>query len=281
MDKTACLEEQAAELEALESIFGDDFRRVANDGCELILRPVTSGSSKQNHILVAVTIQFPPMYPTVVPDLTFRCIKGRLSDEQLNELAQLAHKAAAASVGSIMIFEVTESLREWLVQNNKKEVVSLRDDLQAAIELQEAEMRAQAEAAAAAQAEADRLRGDELSDDEYDLDEGSYENESTIVIPPNTIVTDESFLEWNRQFLEEQGMFRGASPLLDSPLGIEAIQHLILQSLQRTPSNISPAPPLLFQHHTTQNNVDLPNWQLKASTRSRKGRRASKSSSRT
>jgi len=74
-------EEQAMELEALEAIYMDEFKRI-DDGSdapsfELTLVPETGGDD--NHVSVCLHVEFPPDYPeSSAPRLKVRAARPRL-----------------------------------------------------------------------------------------------------------------------------------------------------------------------------------------------------------
>ena len=124
-------EEQDMEIQALEAIYVDDFKRVeedGTDGCasfELTLVPETGADEDVNHVSVALRVSYPPTYPEVVPALSVRAVRrGGLTDELLADLESLLRDAAASEelLGTPMVYALAEKAQEWLVEHNSPEM---------------------------------------------------------------------------------------------------------------------------------------------------------------
>jgi hypothetical protein len=125
MDAEEALEEQEMELEALESIYMDDFKLLTGEGVapaslQLRLVPVQGGADREeggNYVAALLKIDYTPMYPEEVPNTRVESEFG-LNATQLEELCDVACAAAEENVGEVMVYSIAEAVVEWLQQNN-------------------------------------------------------------------------------------------------------------------------------------------------------------------
>ncbi len=122
--------EQLDECEALRSIYGDDF---ASSDCagsssatavSFSLKILPNGSSPSedapNHVGIVLKVEFPPTYPETVPILTIPAASAKgLETSQLAQLEASAKACAEKNLGAPSIYEVTECIREWLLEHNE------------------------------------------------------------------------------------------------------------------------------------------------------------------
>ncbi len=121
-------EEQEMEAEALAAIFDTAFEIRSSEQpfvWAVKLVPVDCGGDADeeeaaNHVMVKLVANIPLEYPeTTLPQLDLEIIKG-LSQDNKNELLQLANDEAGANAGMPAIFAVCEAVRAWLADNNVK-----------------------------------------------------------------------------------------------------------------------------------------------------------------
>ena len=120
-------EEQANELEALEAIYGDDFKKLDDSPptFEVTLVPEAGAGEDVNHVSVALKVVYTPTYPEAPPELELRAVRrGGLTDEGLVECLQLVRDAASSDdvLGMAMVYTLAEKCIEWLVDHNKPEM---------------------------------------------------------------------------------------------------------------------------------------------------------------
>eukprot|EP00930_Biecheleria_cincta_P079976 TRINITY_DN68039_c0_g1_i1.p1 TRINITY_DN68039_c0_g1~~TRINITY_DN68039_c0_g1_i1.p1 ORF type:complete len:318 (-),score=65.11 TRINITY_DN68039_c0_g1_i1:384-1337(-) len=111
-------DEVTDEIEALEAMFGEDFKRTGEVSVELLIAPPPESDG---HIYGSARLQccFPPEYPeNAAPGI--KIIAGaELSEAQVSQIQNVAETAAAEGSGSVVVFSVTEAVREWLQDNTK------------------------------------------------------------------------------------------------------------------------------------------------------------------
>lgn len=186
LSKDECAEQQSNELEALQSMYMDDFcvlpavsdsqagsilpstgsapnvavRRsdasnqpLKHFSLKLVPHPAhasASSSDIRNHVSVSMEVTLPLLYPSEPPVLRLEKLHG-LSDLQLSELGSALQKQSSRLLGSVMIFELAQIAEEYLRQHNVKQV-SFHEEMLA---------RARKEEAAAQELEAKALQQEE------------------------------------------------------------------------------------------------------------------------
>lgn len=122
-------EEQEMELQALEAIYGDDFKNLDGSGpaaFEVVLVPEAGAGEDVNHVSVAMQVTYSETYPEAAPaQIKLRAVRrGALTDELMGECEELL-KAAASSdecLGTAMVYLLAEKCIEWLVEHNQPEL---------------------------------------------------------------------------------------------------------------------------------------------------------------
>ncbi|KAJ0395148.1 hypothetical protein P43SY_002432 [Pythium insidiosum] len=112
-------EEQAMEVEALESIYMDEFKKLSDDPLSYQIHIVPNQDGQNNHVALTLKCQIPETYPDVEPHVEIVLEKG-LSDPQYKELKQLVMQHVSENMGMAMMFMVCEAVREYLVENNRE-----------------------------------------------------------------------------------------------------------------------------------------------------------------
>ncbi|XP_034051262.1 eIF-2-alpha kinase GCN2 isoform X2 [Thalassophryne amazonica] len=129
--------QQEHELEALASIFGDDFHDLrGNDPWKvkrspevyLCLRPKGLNNRQESYVTVDLHGQCPSMYPDVPPVLELKNAKG-LSNDNLQNLQFELTKLAAARCGEVMIYELADHIQGFLSEHNKPPSRSFHEEM--------------------------------------------------------------------------------------------------------------------------------------------------------
>ena len=187
--------EQDDEMEALESMYPDDFERFSKDGdgsrptFKIALLPTEPADEEVNHVGCELRVECPPDYPSDSPPVFTILPLEKLTEKQCATLLGVANEAAEENVGAPAVFMVIEAVREWLMENNEDP-----GDGSAFSEMmrrQRESQRADAEAAAAAAAAVEEAR------------EGMTEEEEAAARrkAAGTACTDETFHAWNTAFM--------------------------------------------------------------------------------
>ncbi|KAJ8399100.1 hypothetical protein AAFF_G00414790 [Aldrovandia affinis] len=118
--------QQENELEALASIFGDDFEDIRKKHpwkvkrppeVYLCLRPKGLNSGQESYVKVDLQVKCPPTYPDVPPELTLKNAKG-LSNDSLHSLQTELTKLAANRCGEVMIYELADFVQGFLSEHD-------------------------------------------------------------------------------------------------------------------------------------------------------------------
>ncbi|KAG7510467.1 eIF-2-alpha kinase GCN2 [Solea senegalensis] len=129
--------QQENELEALASIFGDDFKDLRNKDpwkvkrppeVHLCLRPNGLNNGQECYATVDLQVKCPPTYPDVPPELELKNAKG-LSNENLQNLKSELSKLAAVRCGEVMIYELADHIQGFLSEHNKPPPSSFHEEM--------------------------------------------------------------------------------------------------------------------------------------------------------
>lgn len=141
-------EEQEMEVQALEAIYGDDYKRLEGDGpaaFEVTLVPEAGADETVNHVSVALKIVYSETYPEAVPaEISLRPVRrGALTDELIGECETLLRETAGSDelLGTAMVYMLAEKCIEWLVEHNQPELDMHQQMLQR-LELEKAKQQA-------------------------------------------------------------------------------------------------------------------------------------------
>ena len=112
------LEEQGYEIEALQSIFIEEFSWVEEPlSFEISLRPAVDEGAEM-HVHASMRVTFVEDYPSqAIPEYEMRSIKG-LSTSILGEMKELAVKTSTEELGGPVVYNVCEALKDWLTDHN-------------------------------------------------------------------------------------------------------------------------------------------------------------------
>eukprot|EP00064_Thunnus_orientalis_P004159 superscaffoldBa00000371_g4170 len=129
--------QQENELEALASIFGDDFQDLRNKDpwkvkrppeVHLCLRPNGLSNGQECYATVDLQVKCPPTYPDVPPELELKNAKG-LSNENLQNLRNELTKLAEVRCGEVMIYELADHIQGFLSEHNKPPSRSFHEEM--------------------------------------------------------------------------------------------------------------------------------------------------------
>ncbi|XP_067847268.1 eIF-2-alpha kinase GCN2 isoform X2 [Heptranchias perlo] len=119
-------EQQETEVQALNSIYGKDFRDLRDQDpwkvkrppeiC-IVLHPQGLISVEDSHVAADLHVNCPPNYPDIPPEIKLERAKG-LSNEKLNRLQAELIKLAKDHCGEVMIFLLADHVQTFLSENN-------------------------------------------------------------------------------------------------------------------------------------------------------------------
>uniref|UniRef100_A0A672HFN0 non-specific serine/threonine protein kinase n=1 Tax=Salarias fasciatus TaxID=181472 RepID=A0A672HFN0_SALFA len=129
--------QQENELEALASIFGDDFQDLRSKDpwkvkrppeMYLCLRPNGLNNGQECYATVDLHVKCPCNYPDVPPELELKNAKG-LSNENLQNLQSELTKLAVVRCGEVMIYELADHIQGFLSEHNKPPPRSFHEEM--------------------------------------------------------------------------------------------------------------------------------------------------------
>uniref|UniRef100_A0A8C8DLJ2 non-specific serine/threonine protein kinase n=1 Tax=Oryzias sinensis TaxID=183150 RepID=A0A8C8DLJ2_9TELE len=129
--------QQENELEALASIFGEDFHDLRSKDpwkvkrppeVHLCLRPNGLNNGQECYVTVDLQVKCVPTYPDVPPELELKNAKG-LSNEKLQNLQDELTKLAAVRCGEVMIYELADHVQGFLSKHNKPPSRSFHEEM--------------------------------------------------------------------------------------------------------------------------------------------------------
>ncbi|PRP74578.1 hypothetical protein PROFUN_16175, partial [Planoprotostelium fungivorum] len=107
-------EDVLMELEALESIYGEDYEKT-DDGVRIHLVPNQDG--RDNFVMLDLCVSFVPNYPNELPTVTFEETEN-ISDEQEDDIQNIVKTSGEECLGMPMIYNIAAAVQNWLSDNN-------------------------------------------------------------------------------------------------------------------------------------------------------------------
>ncbi|CAI5727880.1 hypothetical protein KXD40_005709 [Peronospora effusa] len=107
------------EVEALESIYMDDFIKLSDEPLTYQVHVVPNQDGENNFVALLLKAEIPETYPDVEPKIEIVVKKG-LIDSQVKEIKQLLDQQVQENMGMAMMYTLSEAVREYLVENNRE-----------------------------------------------------------------------------------------------------------------------------------------------------------------
>ena len=132
-------EEQEQEIEAIRYIFMEDLLILEEKPYKFEVLLKANNESERNHLQLKVTFELSERYPSEVPSVRIKNLCTDLVDNNLIlHFEKLLVKKAEEVLGSPMIYEMCEALREKLVEMNdivlkKLDEINNKDSLDTAL----------------------------------------------------------------------------------------------------------------------------------------------------
>uniref|UniRef100_A0AAY4CI97 eIF-2-alpha kinase GCN2 n=1 Tax=Denticeps clupeoides TaxID=299321 RepID=A0AAY4CI97_9TELE len=123
--------QQENELEALASIFGDDFEDIRvkqPPEVYLRLRPKALSNDQECYVTVELLVKCPPNYPDIPPELRLMNAKG-LSNDKLQKLQTELVQLASVRCGEVMIYELADFVQGFLTEHNVPPSCSFHEEM--------------------------------------------------------------------------------------------------------------------------------------------------------
>ncbi|KAL6073560.1 RWD domain-containing protein [Balamuthia mandrillaris] len=114
------------ELEALEAIYPEEFKKLGDSPHRFEITLVPNLSGTNNHVSIALTFTYTPTYPQEVPLLEIKPLEG-VNEEDCEQLKQQLQTEAEANVGMAMVLLLAQNAKDWLDELNDKQLQRLKD----------------------------------------------------------------------------------------------------------------------------------------------------------
>ncbi|KJE93688.1 hypothetical protein CAOG_04442 [Capsaspora owczarzaki ATCC 30864] len=107
-------EEQAMEVEALMSIYPEEYQEIEQSPRQFELRINATPSTEPDMIITIVfNCTFTPKYPEELPNFELTVEEG-LEEEDVEQLKAVVQEQALANIGTPMIFTIASAAKEWV-----------------------------------------------------------------------------------------------------------------------------------------------------------------------
>jgi len=133
--ESQCQEEQQMELEALESLFPEEMKRISET--EFVVENIFpfSDNSQKNFVSCDIKFVYPPRYP-VEASIKFEVTKmtGAIANDSVlsAELVDVIRTEAEVEIGYAVVYQIVEKVIDFLRENNQQEK-SLHDQLASSV----------------------------------------------------------------------------------------------------------------------------------------------------
>ena len=122
-------EDQEQEIEAIKCIFMDDLKILEEKPYKFeVLLNSNNESQDKNHIQLKLTFELPDDYPNSMPSIRIKNLSPDIINNNLIlDFERLIGNKAQESLGTFMIYEVCEALREQIMNMNEMILKKLRE----------------------------------------------------------------------------------------------------------------------------------------------------------
>jgi hypothetical protein len=246
------IEEQAMELEALESLFPTELQRKSETEFSLVGLVPFSDNSEVNHVSVDLFFSYPPGYPSEQSvDVSITKSSGCIATDssRLEDLESTIQITCQENIGCSVVYQIAERVQEWLRENNEEEK-SLHDMLLSKSASQKVASRKKTAVLSQEDSEDyDSELDSDYSDSDYEDDseytsedeEESDEDEEFEGLQLKNLcsederVTMDQFLEWKNEYdayLLKEGLIKRIAPDDTRQTGKQQFLQLLTQRRQ-------------------------------------------------
>eukprot|EP00924_Labyrinthula_sp_SR-Ha-C_P016951 snap_masked-scaffold_6-processed-gene-19.35-mRNA-1 protein AED:1.00 eAED:1.00 QI:0/-1/0/0/-1/1/1/0/253 len=188
-------EEQRLELEALESIYGEEFQLISTEiplKFKILFEDIEEESTSEDRPLISIIFTFPENYPETAPEVEIDEIK-QFQEDAHNLIEKFILQSCDELIGTPMIYSVIDVLKEYIEEN--KDTLLLT------------ELQKQAEKDGSMHlkmlAEKEKQRALENQKKETKVSEAELEEREKKRRENIELVTKDIFQAWNENFLKE------------------------------------------------------------------------------
>ncbi|KAK3821158.1 MAG: ubiquitin-conjugating enzyme/RWD-like protein [Benniella sp.] len=115
-------EEQANELEALQSIYPDEYEEISNDPGEFTIRIEPEDQGEDEKYTLKLYVKYSETYPEALPEFSIEVEEGELDQDDFDAILKKVTETAEESLGMSMVFSMVSTAKDALtetLQTNK------------------------------------------------------------------------------------------------------------------------------------------------------------------
>lgn len=105
-------EEQQNELEALASIYPDEFEAISDKEFRIAVYP--EEQDEENPRALSLHVTYTPHYPDELPEYEIETLEGQVQSSYFNKIVESVKNVAEDSIGMAMIFSMVLTMKEEL-----------------------------------------------------------------------------------------------------------------------------------------------------------------------
>lgn len=122
------VEDQNNEIEALESIYANDFTIIEREPYAKFAIKLSTNDYEDNEVRLTCQIEFrfKPKYPEEAPALEITEFDDDFLDDYKSQLEQLLREEAANNLGMVMIFTLVSAAQTWMMNKVEERKESIR-----------------------------------------------------------------------------------------------------------------------------------------------------------
>ncbi|KAF9091628.1 RWD domain-containing protein 1 [Mortierella sp. AD031] len=134
-------EEQANELEALQSIYPDEYEEISADPGEFTILVVPDEQDGDDTYSLKLHVKYTETYPDTLPEFSIDMEEGELEQEDYDTIMQKVTEAAEEAIGMGMVFSMAsiakDTLSEIIVNNKERREREAEEKAQRELEEEE------------------------------------------------------------------------------------------------------------------------------------------------
>ncbi|KAG0046762.1 RWD domain-containing protein 1 [Gryganskiella cystojenkinii] len=109
-------EEQANELEALQSIYPDEYEEISNDPAEFSIRVEPDEQDGDDIYVLKLIVKYTETYPDTLPEFSIDVEEGELEQEDFDTIMEKVTASAEEAIGMGMVFSMASTAKDSLTE---------------------------------------------------------------------------------------------------------------------------------------------------------------------
>ncbi|KAF9413234.1 RWD domain-containing protein 1 [Podila epigama] len=134
-------EEQANELEALQSIYPDEYEEISTDPGEFTIRIVPEEQDGDEIYSMKLHVKYTETYPDTLPEFSIDMEEGELEQEDFDTIMKKVTESGEEAIGMGMVFSMASTAKDTLTEiiafNKEKREREIEEAIQREMEEEE------------------------------------------------------------------------------------------------------------------------------------------------